>query len=82
MTKTEIIETLKNILKTVMPEHADYIESCDETADLHTDMGLNSIGLLYIVIAMETTFGVSFDGASFSDFSTVADIVRYIEERQ
>lgn len=50
----------------------------DENAVLTTDLGLNSVGVLYMVIGIEEFFSISFDDVSFGDFKTVKDVVDYI----
>ena len=81
MDKIEIIEKLKEIMLFAMPDSTDVIENCTETDDLRKDLGLNSVGLLYIVIAIEESFGVDLSDADFSDFNTVKDVIDYITER-
>ena len=82
MTRTEIFEKLKDVIKRALPDRAEFIDTCDETVDLHTDIGLNSIGLLYVVIAIEEFFNVSFDDVSFNDFRTVADVIDFIQSQE
>ena len=82
MNRTEILEQLRELMKTAMPDAAERIDGLEEDANLQTDVGLTSVGLLYVVIAMETAFDISFDGVSFADFATVKDIVDYIENEQ
>ena len=81
MTRIEIFEKLKDIIKRALPDRAEFIDACDETVGLHTGIGLNSIWLLYVVIAIEEFFNVSFDEVSFNDFSTVADVIDFIEKQ-
>lgn len=80
MNRDEIVARLKEIIVMVMPEIEARLDTIGEDDDLHTELGLNSIGLLYIVISIETAFDISFDGVSFSDFNTVSDIINYIEK--
>lgn len=82
MTRTEIIEKLKDIISFAMPDKAELIGNCSEDLNLSTDIGLNSVGLLYIVIAVEEFFNISFDDVGFSDFETVKDVIDYIEKKQ
>ena len=82
MTRIEIIEKLKDIISFAMPDKAELIGSCSEDLNLSTDIGLNSVGLLYIVIAVEEFFNISFDDVGFSDFETVKDVIDYIEKKQ
>ena len=79
MTREEIIQKLKDIIKFAMPNKAELIESCSEDSNLTTDVGLNSVGLLYVVIAVEEFFNVSFDNVAFSDFATVKDVIDFIQ---
>lgn len=78
MTRSEILDKLKLIIRRTLPDADALLETVDETSDLHTDVGLNSVGLLYVVIAIEEMFGIEFDGVEFKDFKTVADVVSYI----
>lgn len=79
MTREMIIEKLRNIFK--MVNGNDNIE-VDEATDLRTGLGLNSIGILYMIIAIEENFGVRFENVSMGDFNTVSDVINYIEEQK
>lgn len=79
MTRIELIEKLKEVFKMAMGTHYDEAK-CTEDASLATDLGLNSVGVLYCVIAIEEYFGIRFDGVGFSDFKTVKDVADYIEK--
>ena len=80
MKREEIIEKLKDIILFAMPNKKEAIESCTEESNLTTDLGLNSVGLLYIVIAVEELFNVSFENVSFEDFKTVKDVIDFLEK--
>ena len=80
MKRIEIAEKLKDIILFAMPNKQEIIEKCDENSNLTTDIGLNSVGLLYIVIAIEELFNVSFENVSFDDFKTVKDVIDYISK--
>ena len=82
MTRDEIKEKLAEIMLLAMPDASDIIENCTEESNLNTDLGLNSVGILFIVIAIEEFFSMRFENVNFGDFKTVADVVDYIEERQ
>ena len=81
MTREEILDKLKLILKHTMPDAEEQIGKMSESSDLHTDIGLNSVGMLYIVIAIEEMFNIEFDCVKFKEFDTVADVIDYIAER-
>ena len=80
MNRQEITEKLKEILVLALGSAVD-MEKCTEDANLTTDLGLNSVGILYVVIAIEEFFGIRFGDVSFGDFQTVADVIDYIEEQ-
>ncbi len=81
MTRQEIFDTLKDIIGSAL-ERTDNMKDVSERSDLRTDVGLNSVGLLYIVISIEERLHVSFDDVSFNDFQTVSDVIDYIERHQ
>ena len=81
MTRNEIIEKLKDVLKMAVG-NSNYDESkYDESSNLTTDLGLNSVGMLYSVIAIEEFFGIQFDDVGFGEFQTVGDVINYIENK-
>ena len=81
MTDNEILQKLKEIFRTALPDKADIMESVDLDSDLRTQVGLNSIGMICMVIMIEETFSVQFDDVGFNDFVTVRDVVDYIQSR-
>ena len=82
MTKQEIGEKLKEILLFAMPDSEELLKNCTEESELNTDLGLNSVGILYLVIAIEEFFSISFDNMNFNDFRTVGDVIDYIALKQ
>ena len=81
MTREKIIEQLKDILFSADPSiKARAIELSEDTR-MAQDLGLSSIGMLYIAIAIEETFNLRFDNVGVSDFGCVRDIVDYISEK-
>ena len=81
MTDNEILQKLKEIFRTALPDKADIMENVDLVSDLRTQVGLNSIGMICMVIMIEETFSVQFDDVGFNDFVTVKDVVDYIRSR-
>ena len=77
LTRNEIIEKLKEVIQLALGDKAN-IEEYTENSNLITDLGLNSVGILYIVIAIEEFFSIEFDDAGFGDFQTVKDVIDYI----
>ncbi len=82
MTKAEIEAKLRDIFKLAVNNPSVDVDSITGGSDLNTDLGLTSIGLLYVVIAVEEFFSISFDDVSFGDFKTVNDVIDYIYRKK
>ena len=82
MSRNEIKEKLVDVMQMAMPNANFDTESLSDDADLTVDVGLSSVGVLYVVIAIEEFFGVRFDNVGFGDFKTIGDVLDYIEEKQ
>lgn len=79
MTKPEIIDKLKDILLVADGGNAEKINNADENTRLLEDLGLNSVNVLYLVIAIEEVFNIRFDDDTGVDtFKTVGDAADYI----
>lgn len=48
-------------------------------ADLRDGIGINSIGILYLAMAVEEEFGIKFTNEDFEGIRTVEDVVHCIE---
>ena len=81
LSRAEIFEKLKEILLFADAKNSGLIKNCDESTKLVTDLGFNSVSVLYMVIAIEESFGIVFDNVSMNDFDTIGDVVTYIEAR-
>ena len=79
LSKEEIIVKLKDILLVADGGNADKISAADENTRLSEDLGLNSVNVLYLVIAIEEVFNIRFDDDTGVDtFKTVGDVTDYI----
>lgn len=74
------MEKLKNIYTLV--SGSDDVSNFAEETDLRTGLGLNSIGMLYMIIAIEDAFSIRFENVSMSDFNTLGDVVAFIEREK
>ena len=79
MSRNEIIAKLKDVMQMAMPSSDVDADSITEDTRLVNDLGLSSVGILYVVIAIEEFFGIRFDNVGFADFKTIGDVVNYIE---
>lgn len=81
MDRSEIIAKLGDIFHMVVGENSVDLADCDENTNLVDDLGLNSVGILYLVIAIEEFFNIRFDDVGTSDLKTVGQVVDYIQDK-
>ena len=82
MNREEIFNKLKELIKLANSSTPELIDTCTEESDLRTDLGLTSIGVLYLAISIEQTFDIVFSDTAFDDFTKVKDVVDYIYNAQ
>lgn len=81
MSRTKIIDKLKEILLAADDRNRDKVLACTEGSKLVADLGFSSVSMLYMVIAIEEEMGIRFDNVGASDFETLGDVVTYIEAK-
>ncbi|MBR2337811.1 MAG: hypothetical protein IKA61_07730 [Clostridia bacterium] len=82
MERDNIRAKLREILELALGAKAqEILKNCSDSSDLVSDLGLNSVGILYVVIGIEEIFSISFENACFGDFKTVGDVIDYIEKK-
>ena len=79
MSKLEIIETLKKIFCTVIDENKDFSNVTEDT-NIIKDLGVNSVGLIYLLMAIEETYDIDMSDVTFSTFEKIGDVIIYIQE--
>lgn len=79
MSEVEIIDKLKKIFKLVVNKDAN-VENISADSKIISDLGVNSVGIIYLAIAIEETFDVDVTSVSYNTFVTVGDVVNYIRE--
>ena len=82
MSRNEIFSKLKELIKLANSSNPEVLDSCNEESDLRGDLGLTSIGVLYLAISIEQEFNIEFTDSSFDDFTKVKDVIDYIEKNQ
>lgn len=77
MTQEEILDGLKDIFKQVKPQ----LDTTNVTreASLINDLGIDSLSLLLLSLAIEQKFDFKFNSAQA--FQTVGEVVDYIAEQ-
>lgn len=51
-------------------------------ANIFEDIGINSVGMLYMALALEEEFSVKFTNDDFRSITTVQDVIECIEGKQ
>ena len=74
-----LISKLKVMKKVCPKEGLDY-EKVGEDDTLKGDIGLDSIQIIVIALAIEMEFGIEFSNYDVNTFKTVGNVVSYIEE--
>ncbi len=71
-------ERLEKVLNAVFDGEIDS-SGITEESDLREDVGMNSIGMLYMVMGLEQEFGIKFSNDDFPALKTVGDVIHCIE---
>jgi len=82
LTGAEIVERLADILEPWLAE-PDAIAALAEETNLLSDLGLDSIAILQVVLGAEREFGISIDDKELDSntFSALGNFVRLIQEK-
>lgn len=78
--RTSILEKLKEIVSEVKGLPLEDFNNVKESTTIREDLCLNSVGILYVVFAIEQEFGCRFEELNFEDFKTIGDVIDYIEK--
>ena len=81
MTKLEILDELKKIFTLVVNRNMD-VSTINMDSKIVNDLGVSSVGLIYLMVAIEETFDIDMSDASFDSFETVQDVVNYIYDKE
>ncbi len=77
MEKSDILKKVIEIYKVIIDENIDESMIKLETK-IKEELGLNSVGMLYIIVAIEEQFDVVLHDQSIEKFVTIGDVVDYI----
>ncbi len=78
MSRIEILDKLKEVFSMITGTSKEEVQIGEESR-LIEDIGLNSVGILYLVVGIEEMFGVRFQNVGIADFKTISSVVDYIE---
>ena len=74
-------ERLVSVFNAVFEDEIN-AEAITLSANLFEDIGINSVGMLYMALALEEEFGVKFTNDDFPNIKSVKDVVDLIESKQ
>lgn len=80
MEKDVILEKLKEIFKLVINKDAD-IDKITLDTMLTSELGINSVGYIYLMFAIKNEFGIDMDDCDVNTFVRVNDVVNYISTK-
>ena len=75
-----IYEKLISVCTAVFDGEVD-LTAVTADANLREDLGINSIGILYMALAIEEEFGIKFVNEDFAGIQTVQDVVDLVEKK-
>ena len=79
MNEKEIFDRLLKVFSIVVNRNVDS-NLINVDSKIVEDLGVNSIGLVYLAVAVEEEFDVDMSDASLESFKTVQDVINYIKE--
>ena len=81
LSRSEILEKLQEIMISINDSERERMENTTEESRLVEDVGLNSVGMLYLVIVLEESFQIKFEDVGTATFDTIGKVIDYIEAR-
>ena len=80
--QAQIIEQMRNILEPWVSD-TNLIDKINNQTNLITDLGLDSIGVLQLILGIEKEFGISIENHELDSetFSTIGNLVTVIEKK-
>lgn len=79
MEKSEILNKIIKIYEKITGEEVDN-NKFNLSSNIKEDLGINSVGLLYLIVDIENEFGVVLHNQSIEKFVTIDDVVSFIYE--
>ncbi len=78
--KMNTYERLLNVFSAVFENELD-TSNITPNSNLREDIKINSIGVLYMALAIEEEFNIKFSNEDFPKIATVADVIDVIEQK-
>lgn len=74
------LERLIKVFNSVFEDDVD-VSAISESTSLQKDLGISSIGMLYMAMAMEEEFSIKFTNEDLMKLATVADVIACVEAK-
>ena len=76
--------TFERLIKVFNAVFEDEIkgDTINPDSNLQKDMGISSIGMLYMAMALEEEFGIKFNNEDLMKLNTVADVIACIDSKK
>lgn len=74
------MERLVDVFVRVFEDEVE-VSAIRPESKLIDDLGLNSIGMLYMAMELENEFGIKFSNEDFAGLTTVGDVVARVERK-
>ena len=79
MTRSEVLEKTKSVIRDCFPEMEDLV--LEEDTVINTDTGIDSMGFVLIICKLEALFNVRIPERQWSKLSTLGDVADAIMKR-
>ena len=74
------IDDLKKIFEAIFESELD-VSNISESTALIEDLGMNSIGMLYMALTIEEQYNIKFENSDFQSLKTIGDVIAKIESK-
>lgn len=74
-------ERLIKVFNTVFEDEVN-VSAISQSTSLQKDLGISSIGMLYMAMALEEEFSIKFSNEDLMKLGTVADVIACIEAKK
>ena len=81
MDRNEIMEKLKEIVVSADESLAPKMGGVTEETRILEDLGINSVGMLFIAVMIEETFGIQLNNVYVGSLVRMSDVITMVEER-
>ena len=82
MEDKQMLAELIEMFKAVNDDESTDYSSINLGTRIFEDLGLNSIGIMYISLSIEERYGITVSNEAMANIKTVGDIISYIKKEK